>query len=106
MESRFSTRSGVAEHIKRTTLFSESILCEERRFLEDITMTETKILGIAATLMLGVSLLFAGLLFWLNAGPLVVVFGGTLAGIGAYITLFLLSKSYITEVSTEEEDYA
>jgi hypothetical protein len=62
-------------------------------------MTETKMIGLACTVMIGASLFLAALLYWLNASPLVVIFGGTLAGIAVYVTVCILSKPYITELS-------
>lgn len=67
-------------------------------------MTESKTLIAALSAMLILSFLTAGLLFWLGAGPLWVILGGTLCGAAAYVLLLVLSKPLIQKNDSAEEE--
>jgi hypothetical protein len=69
-------------------------------------MSETRILITACVSMLVVSAVVAGALFWLNAGPVWVVFGGSLAGIAIYAAIWIIGGRHVTEDVFQEEQNA
>jgi hypothetical protein len=70
-------------------------------------MSESTLLITASASMLGLSLLVAGGLLWLDAGHALVITGGTIAGIAAYVAINFIGGKYVQkEVLTEDEQNA
>jgi len=70
-------------------------------------MSQTTMLITASISMLTLSLLVAGALFLLNHGPLLVIVGGTLAGIAVYVAVCEFGSKFVEqELHMEEEQNA
>lgn len=66
-------------------------------------MSETKMLLSASVSMFAVSLLSALVLYVLNAGPVWVLTGGTLAGIAVYVAMCMMAAKHTKKESVTGE---